>query len=77
MLELLAARDRGATICPGEAARMALGEGWEARMEEARRAARRLAAAGRLVITQAGRAVDPSTAKGPIRLRLAERVEMR
>lgn len=40
-------------------------------MEQARMAARRLVAAGRAEVTQAGRVVDPSTAKGPIRVRRA------
>ena len=44
-------------------------DGWRELMEPARRAARRLVAAGRLEITQQGRVVDPSTAKGPVRLR--------
>jgi hypothetical protein len=39
-------------------------------MEDTRRAARRLVAAGKLEILQGGRVVDPSTAKGAIRLRL-------
>ena len=47
------------------------GEDWRPLMEPARRAARRLVAAGTLEITQGGRAVDPSTARGPIRLRRA------
>ncbi len=38
-------------------------------MEPARQAARRLVAAGEIEITQGGHVVDPSTAKGPIRLR--------
>jgi len=42
-------------------------------MEPARCAARRLVAAGRIEIVQGGRVVDPSTAKGPIRLRLVRR----
>lgn len=70
--ELLAARPRGATICPSEAARAVAGdggEGWRELMEPARAAARRLVAAGEVEITQGGRAVDPSTAKGPIRIR--------
>ena len=33
-------------------------------------AARRLVAQGKLVITQQGHEVDPSTARGPVRLRL-------
>jgi hypothetical protein len=39
-------------------------------MEPAREAARRLVAAGRIVITQRGQVVDPSRARGPIRLKL-------
>jgi hypothetical protein len=38
-------------------------------MEPARAAARRLVAAGEVEITQGGRVVDPSTCKGPIRIR--------
>ena len=66
---LLDARARGATICPSEAARVVAPDGWRELMEPARRAARRLVAAGELEIVQGGRVVDPSTAKGPIRLR--------
>lgn len=66
---LLAARARGATICPSEAARAVDPEGWRALMEPARSAARRLVAGGEVEITQGGRVVDPSTAKGPIRVR--------
>ena len=66
---LLDARARGASICPSEAARAVGGEEWRELMEPARRAARRIAAQGELVITQRGRVVDGSTAKGPIRLR--------
>ncbi|MEL6713727.1 MAG: DUF3253 domain-containing protein, partial [Planctomycetota bacterium] len=64
-------RARGATLCPSEAARRVDEEGWQDRMEDTRRAARRLVAAGRVEITQKGRVVDPSTAKGPIRIRKA------
>lgn len=67
--QLLDARARGATICPSEAARAVSGEEWRPLMEPARAAARRLCADGRVVITQGGRVVDPSTAKGPIRIR--------
>ena len=72
---LLAQRKSGATICPSEAARMVassngLGdEEWRELMEPARSAARRLVASNDIVITQKGAIVDPSTAKGPIRLR--------
>lgn len=39
-------------------------------MEPVRRAARRLVAAGAVEICQGGRVVDPSHARGPIRIRL-------
>jgi hypothetical protein len=67
--DLLDARAAGKTICPSEAARRVDPEGWRDLMEPARRAARRLVAAGSVEVTQQGRVVDPSTAKGPIRLR--------
>lgn len=78
ILRLLHGRGAGKTICPSEAARMVAGGGalsddraaWEPLMEPARAAARRLVAAERIVILQGGHVVDPSTAKGPIRLRL-------
>ena len=72
--ELLAARAADATICPSEAARAVGGEAdeaWRELMEPARRAARRLVAAGEVEITQGGKVVDPSTAKGAIRIRRA------
>ena len=68
---LLAARPAAATICPSEAARLVGGDDWRPLMEPARAAARRLVARGEVVITQRGRVVDPSTAKGPIRIRRA------
>jgi hypothetical protein len=66
---LLDARAAAASICPSEAARAVDAEGWRGLMEPARRAARRLVAAGRLEIVQGGRVVDPSRARGAIRLR--------
>jgi hypothetical protein len=73
ILDLLRQRGAGKTICPSEAARLLAGqarEDWEPLMEPARAAARRLVAAGTIVITQGGRLVDPSHARGPIRLKL-------
>lgn len=65
---------RSGTICPSEAARAVAVEGdWRDLMEPARRAARRLVDAGEVEITQQGRVVDPSTARGPIRIRRARR----
>ena len=70
ILDLLRQRSRAATICPSEAARAALPNDWERIMDDTRCAARRLVATGAIVIVQKGMVVDPSTAKGPIRLRL-------
>ena len=78
ILQMLQESGAGKTICPSEAARAVAGGGqlsedrgaWEPLMEPARSAARRLVAQGKIVITQGGTIVDPSTAKGPIRLRL-------
>lgn len=74
--DLLAQRQGGGTICPSEAARAVAGpdagdDAWRDLMEPARRAARRLVAAGEVEITQGGRVVDPSTARGAIRIRRA------
>ncbi|MFP4312540.1 MAG: DUF3253 domain-containing protein [Nitriliruptoraceae bacterium] len=59
----------------GAAAARASGdaEGWRALMEPARRAARRLVARGEVELTQDGRVVDPSTARGPVRIRRVTR----
>jgi len=72
----LEARAYGASMCPSEAAqRVAIardlpGDAWRDLMEPARMAARRLVDRGRVDITQGGSVVDPSRAKGPIRIRL-------
>lgn len=72
ILKLLAKRAKGATICPSEAARSFFGEEhWREEMERTRCAARRLMEKGEIEILQNGKVVDPSTAKGPIRLRKA------
>ena len=69
VLALLEQRAGGATICPSEAARAVGGEDWRPLMEPARAAARRLVASGDVEVVQGGHVVDPSTAKGPIRIR--------
>ena len=72
ILTLLGGRKAGATICPSEASRAVYGQEnglLPASMQRTRYAAYRLAAKGLLVVTQKGHVVDPSTAKGPIRLR--------
>jgi hypothetical protein len=72
IIDLLARRTGEASICPSEAARLVAGESdWRELMEAARSAARRLVARGEVVVMQGGRIVDPSTAKGPIRIRRA------
>ena len=74
ILDMLAERDAGKTICPSEVARGLAGEedrsAWEALMEPVRAAARSLVTKGKLEITQGGKVVRSDTAKGPIRLRL-------
>ena len=69
--DLLGARAPTSTICPSDAARAVAPDDWRVLMEPARRAARRLVADGRVVVTQGGRVVDPATATGPIRIRRA------
>lgn len=80
IIDLLNRRAADATICPSEAAKVVAvsdratgAEPWRDLMEPARRAARRLVASGEVVITQRGSVVDPSTAKGPIRIRRSRR----
>ena len=73
ILALVQRRGAGKTACPSEVARALWPEAWEGRVEEVREAARRLVHAGKLDILQGGRRVDPSTARGPIRLRLRAR----
>jgi len=70
ILEMLAQRDKGKTICPSEVLPEVNMEINSELMERCRRAARRLVARGQLKITQKGQVVDASAFKGPIRLRL-------
>ena len=73
ILALLDRRGPGRTICPSEAAR-ALGgdDGFREHMDEVRQAAASLRERGVIEVTQRGRAVDPATARGPIRLGLRD-----
>jgi hypothetical protein len=66
---LLDRRRPDASICPSEAARAVVPEGWRALMPAARAAAGRLAAAGAVEVTQGGQVVDVATARGPVRVR--------
>ena len=56
-------------IDPLDVAQQIGGDEWLALVEPARRAARRLVAAGEVEIIQGSRVVNPSTAKGAIRVR--------
>ena len=66
LMDLAHRRGAGASFCPSEAAR-ALSDDWRPLMPEVRRVASTLP----LVATQRGTPVDPLTARGPIRFRLA------
>jgi hypothetical protein len=69
ILELLAQRDAGKTICPSEAARAVGGAEFRGHMDAVRDAARELVAEGEVEVTQRGEVVDLDAARGPIRLR--------
>ena len=74
ILKLLEARGAGKSICPSEAAIKVAGSKsdavWKPLMPAALNASRRLFAKGRVDIAQKGKPVEPSTAKGPIRIRI-------
>ena len=69
ILSMLEQRATGASLCPSEVARAHAPEDWKGMLETVRRAARRLVARGEVEILQQGQVVDPSTARGPIRIR--------
>lgn len=69
ILDLLAARGPGKTICPSDAARM-LAEDWRPLMDLVRAEAAVMVAEGLIEVTQKGQVVAPEVARGPIRLRL-------
>ena len=68
MRALLRNRQATSTICPSDVARVVAGEGFRTRMDDARRVAAALRDAGVVRTTQMGDAVDPLTARGPIRI---------
>ncbi|MEM6973760.1 MAG: DUF3253 domain-containing protein [Pseudomonadota bacterium] len=72
ILALLRARNPGVSICPSEVARRLRPSDWRPLMPQVRESAGRLVREGRLRATQRGKAVDPRTARGPIRLALPE-----
>lgn len=70
ILDLLARRDHGKTICPSDAARVLGGDaGFRPLMPLVRAAAAALVASGEIEVTQRGSVVDLATARGAIRLR--------
>ncbi|MBL21619.1 MAG: hypothetical protein CMJ37_02065 [Phycisphaerae bacterium] len=71
---LLQDREFSGSICPSEAAKSVDPLNWRELLEPARSAARRLVTAGTHEITQKGQIVDPSRARGPIRIRRATSV---
>lgn len=80
ILESLAARRPGASICPADAARhLSAGRGetgadaWRRHLAVVRRAAGHLARRGEIDILRKGRVIDPAEMRGVIRLRLPER----
>jgi hypothetical protein len=73
ILELLVARAYNETICPSEVLLPSQKKD-NAIMEKVRSAARRLAAKERIIILKDGNQVDPSKAKGPIRLKLTRKM---
>ncbi|MFF4628952.1 DUF3253 domain-containing protein [Streptomyces griseorubiginosus] len=76
IMSLLARRADTSSICPSDAARAVYegdDEGWRALMEPARRAAWRLVNDGEVEVTQGGRPVDETEARGPVRIRRARR----
>lgn len=71
ILDLLARRDAGKTICPSDAARALWpADAWRAHMDDVRETAYAMADRGALEVTQRGAVVDGRRARGPIRLRL-------
>lgn len=75
ILELLAERGAGKTICPSEAARRMADlagnpESWRAWLNRTRATAILMTKRGTLTVLQQGKRVDPVTARGAIRLGL-------
>lgn len=64
---MLDRRRPGTSICPSEAARL-ITDNWRAQMHEIRSAAAEMAASGEIMVTQRGRVVDITLARGPVRL---------
>ena len=74
ILDLLAQRRAGATICPSEASRAVFGKAGlkPDLMQKIRDVAAKMVARKLIEVTQRGRVVDMAGARGPIRLRLVK-----
>lgn len=70
---LTMAAERGAdkTICPSEVARALFVTCWRKHMDDVRCVAIDLQHAGKVTITQKGKAIDTDNFKGPIRIKIA------
>ena len=71
ILDLLARRGAGKSICPSEVAR-AVRADWRPLMGSVRAEAAAMVTEGLIEVTQKGVVVAPETARGPIRLRLPQ-----
>jgi Protein of unknown function (DUF3253) len=67
LLDLLAQRGPGKTICPSEVARALSPHDWRELMPAVRAMGVELVAEGQIVVRQKGQVVDPKIAQGPIR----------
>ena len=70
ILDLVAERGIGKTICPTEAAQRVSADNWRRVLKDVRAEAIRLAKAGEISIYRKGVATDPDTFKGVYRLGL-------
>ncbi|WP_119353686.1 DUF3253 domain-containing protein [Azohydromonas sediminis] len=74
LLDLLAARDASASVCPSEVARQLWPAAWREHLSDVRAVARVLAVQGRVTVTQRGRVLDPQAPwRGALRLALGGR----
>jgi hypothetical protein len=73
ILALAEHRAPDGTTCPSDAARAIGGESWRELMDLTREVTAGLVAAGEVDVLQKDEVVDPSTTKGPIRIRRASR----
>ena len=79
ILRQTAARGPEKSICPSEVARALAQDGppetWQRFLTAVRRAAIRLADAGRIDILRKGKPIDPAATRGVIRLRIRAQVD--